>query len=182
MRCRFVSLSCKGKINHLIRLPFYAVGKMFVNALKMLVVPLVFFSLICGVCGIGNLSTLGRVGSKSFGLYMMTTAIAIAIAITLGVMSGIGTGMQAGASSGFEAREAPPLADVFINIIPTNPISAMASGEMLQVIFFAILGGVSMLMVGRKATTLIEGAEIANEVMMKMVTIVMSVAPMPYSR
>ena len=173
MRCRFVSLSCKGKINHLIRLPFYAVGKMFVNALKMLVVPLVFFSLICGVCGIGNLSTLGRVGSKSFGLYMITTAIAI----TLGVMSGIGTGMQAGASSGFEAKEAPPLADVFINIIPTNPISAMASGEMLQVIFFAILAGVSMLMIGRKATSLIEGAEIANEVMMKMVTIVMSVAP-----
>lgn len=156
---------------------FYAIGTMFVNALKMLVVPLVFFSLICGVCGIGNLSTLGRVGSKSFGLYMMTTAIAIAIAITLGVFSGIGTGMQADSTSTFEAREAPPLADVFINIVPTNPISAMANGEMLQVIFFAILAGVSMLMVGRKATSLIEGAEVANEVMMKMVTIVMAVAP-----
>lgn len=156
---------------------FQVVGKMFVNALKMLVVPLVLFSLICGVCGIGNLSTLGRVGTKSFGLYILTTAVAIATAILFAVVAGIGKGMQASTDASFTGKEAPHLTDVLINIIPTNPIQAMASGEMLQVIFFAILVGVSILMVGKKAKSFIEGAEIANEVMMKMVTIVMAAAP-----
>jgi len=156
---------------------FYVIGKMFVNALKMLVVPLVFFSLICGVCGIGNIKTLGRVGSKSFILYMLTTAIAIAMAITLAATVGIGEGMNLQSTSQFSSNVAPPLTDVFINIIPTNPVKAMANGDMLPLIFYSILAGISMLMVGRKASQLIEVAEVANEVMMKMVTIVMSVAP-----
>ena len=156
---------------------FFIVGKMFVNALKMLVVPLVFFSLICGVCGIGNLNTLGRVGIKSFALYMMTTAIAIAAAIGIAASAGIGTGIDRASDAIFSASEAPALSEVIINIIPSNPIDAMADGAMLPVIFFSILVGISMLMVGRKARSFIEGAEIANEIMMKMVTIVMAVAP-----
>jgi len=156
---------------------FHVVGKMFVNALKMLVVPLVFFSLICGVCGIGNIKTLGRVGSKSFALYMLTTAIAIAAAIGISVISGIGKGMNQVSDASFTAKEAPPLTEVFINIIPSNPIHAMANGDMLPIIFFSILLGVSMLMVGRKAKGFIEGAEVANEIMMKMVNIIMAVAP-----
>tara|TARA_R110001583_G_scaffold785_7_gene7325 strand:+ start:1386 stop:2744 length:1359 start_codon:yes stop_codon:yes gene_type:complete len=156
---------------------FHVLGKMFINALKMLVVPLVFFSLICGVCGIGNIKTLGRVGSKSFALYMLTTAIAIALAITLATTVGIGEGMNLQTTSQFSADVAPPLTDVFISIIPTNPVKAMANGDMLPLIFYSILAGISILMVGRKASRLIEAAEVANEVMMKMVTIVMSVAP-----
>ncbi len=156
---------------------FHVVGKMFVNALKMLVVPLVFFSLICGVCGIGNIKTLGRVGSKSFALYMLTTAIAIAAAISVAVVAGIGKGMNQVTDTAFAGKEAPPLTDVFINIIPKNPINAMAEGDMLPLIFFSILLGISMLMVGRKAKSFIEGAEVANEIMMKMVNIIMSVAP-----
>ena len=156
---------------------FQGIGKLFINALKMLVVPLVLFSLICGVCGIGNLSILGRVGMKSFLLYILTTAIAVATAILFATTTGIGQGMQANATASFSAKEAPALIDVLTNIIPTNPIAAMANGEMLQVIFFAILLGVSILMVGRKAKSLIEGAELANEVMMKMVSIVMAAAP-----
>ena len=156
---------------------FHVMGKMFINALKMLVVPLVFFSLICGVCGIGNLNTLGRVGSKSFALYMLTTAIAITIAMTIALTAGIGEGMNLASTASFTAKEAPPLTDVFINIIPSNPVKAMANGDMLPLIFFSILLGISMLMVGKKAKGLIEGAEIANEIMMKMVNIIMSVAP-----
>lgn len=156
---------------------FLVVGKMFVNALKMLVVPLVFFSLICGVCGIGNLNTLGRVGSKSFALYMMTTAIAITLAITIAASLGIGEGMNLASTASFTGKESPPLTQVLIDIIPSNPIHAMANGDMLPLIFFSILVGISLLMVGRKATSFIEGAEIANEVMMKMVTMVMTMAP-----
>jgi len=156
---------------------FHVVGKMFVNALKMLVVPLVFFSLICGVCGIGDIRMLGRVGGKSFALYMMTTAIAIATAILIAASFGIGKGMDQVSDSAFSGKESPPLSQVIIDLIPTNPINAMANGEMLPIIFFAILVGISMLLVGTKARSFVEGAEIANEIMMKMVNIVMSVAP-----
>jgi Na+/H+-dicarboxylate symporter len=156
---------------------FNVVGKMFVNSLKMLVVPLVFFSLICGVCGIGNISMLGRVGSKAFGLYMLTTAIAIAVAIMLASASGIGAGFEQVSASTFEGKESPPLAQVLIDIIPGNPINAMANGDMLPIIFFSILIGIAILMVGERAKGVIDGAEVLNEVMMKMVNIVMAVAP-----
>jgi len=156
---------------------FHIVGKMFVNMLKMLVVPLVFFSLVCGVCGIGNIRMLGRIGGKSFALYMLTTAVAIATAITIAASLGIGQGLDLATDATFTGSEAPPLSDVLIAIVPSNPISAMANGEMLPIIFFSIMVGVSMLMVGKKASSFIEGAEIANEIMMKMVNIIMALAP-----
>lgn len=156
---------------------FLVVGKMFVNALKMMVVPLVLFSLICGVCGIGDIRLLGRIGGKSFALYMLTTALAIATALGIAATIGIGEGMNAESSATFTGSEAPPLSDVLINIIPSNPINAMAEGEMLSIIFFAILFGISLLLVGRKATPAIEMMEILNEVMMKMVGVLMALAP-----
>ncbi len=156
---------------------FHVVGEMFVNALKMLVVPLVFFSLICGVCGIGNIKMLGRVGSKAFGWYMLTTAIAISVAISIAAFSEIGKGMEQTNNSVFSGKDSPPLSQVFIDIIPGNPINAMANGDMLPIIFFSILVGISILLVGHKAKSFIEGAEVANDIMMKMVTIVMAAAP-----
>jgi Na+/H+-dicarboxylate symporter len=156
---------------------FHVVGKMFVNALKMLVVPLVLFSLICGVCGIGDIKLLGKIGTKSFALYMLTTAVAIATAIGIAASLGIGKGMNATTTTEFTGKEAPPLSQVLIDIIPSNPINAMAQGEMLSIIFFAILLGISILMVGKKATGLVEIIEILNEVMMKMVTLIMTLAP-----
>ncbi len=156
---------------------FHVAGKMFVNALKMMVVPLVLFSLICGVCGIGDLRLLGRIGSKAFGLYLLTTAIAIASAILVAGSLGIGEGMNATTSATFTGKEAPPLSEVLIGIIPSNPINALAQGEMLSIIFFAILLGVSLLMVGKKAAGTIELIEVMNEAMMKMVTLIMMLAP-----
>jgi len=175
----FTGLNAPGSFvsEYLVNGLFLVVGKMFVNALKMLVVPLVFFSLICGVCGIGNLKMLGRVGTKSFALYMLTTAIAIATAISIAATMGIGKGMNLVSDATFTGRDAPPLTQVLIDIIPKNPLNSMANGDMLPIIFFSILIGISLLMVGRKAKPFIEGAEIANEVMMKMVNIVMAVAP-----
>jgi len=156
---------------------FHVTGKMFVNSLKMLVVPLVLFSLICGVCGIGDIKLLGRIGTKSFILYILTTAVAIATAILVAAGLGIGKGMNASTDATFVATKAPPISEVLINIIPGNPVQAMASGEMLSIIFFAILVGVSILLVGKKAKGLVATIEVLNEVMMKMVSIIMSVAP-----
>ena len=153
------------------------IGKLFVNSLKMLVVPLVLISLICGVCGIGDIRLLGRIGTKTFLIYMMTTALAIATAIGLGVLFGIGKGMDIETEAAFEAQSAPPLLDVFSNIIPSNPISAMANGDMLSIIFFAILIGISILMVGKPAKGLVQSLELINEVILKMVTIIMNLAP-----
>ncbi len=156
---------------------FYIIGKMFVIALKMLVVPLVLFSLITGVLGIGDIRELGKVGAKAFVLYILTTAIAIALGITLAASLGIGEGVHMTTASTFTGKEAPPLSSVLINIIPSNVVNAMAQGNMLQIIFFAILLGISILMVGKKAEPLVELIEISNEIMMKMVTIIMAVAP-----
>ncbi len=156
---------------------FLIIGKMFVVALKMLVVPLVLFSLITGVIGIGDIRELGKVGAKTFVLYLLTTAIAIALAIGIAATLGIGSGVHMTTDVVFTAKEAPPLSSVLINIIPSNMIDAMAKGNMLQVIFFSILIGISILMVGKKARPVVELVEIGNEIMMKMVTIIMAVAP-----
>jgi Na+/H+-dicarboxylate symporter len=156
---------------------FHIIGKMFVTALKMLVVPLVFFSLITGVIGIGDIKDLGKVGAKSFALYMLTTAIAIAVAITIAASLGIGDGVNMTSTAVFTGKEAPPLSSVLIDIIPSNVVNAMALGKMLQLIFFSILLGISILMVGKKAEPVVKLIEIGNEIMMAMVNIIMAVAP-----
>lgn len=165
---------------------FALIGSLFVNALKMLVVPLVLFSLICGVCGIGDIRYLGRVGGKSFALYLLTTAIAISAALSIAVFFDIGSGMAAdkvdtlktiAQSNPVAIAEAPSLISVITNIVPKNPIQAMANGEMLQVIFFALILGVAILKAGSKADSLVKGIESANEAMMQMVNIIMSLAP-----
>ncbi len=156
---------------------FYIIGNMFINALTMLVVPLVFFSLLCGVCGIGDIKVLGRVGGKAFLFYMATTALAIMLAIFLAASFNIGHGMTLTTESEFNPAVAPNFTDIVIGLIPTNPIAAMASGDMLPLIVFTILFGISVLALGSKAKTIVEGAESLNAAMMKMVMVVMSVAP-----
>ncbi len=163
--------------NYLVLGLFHVVGTMFITALKMLVVPLVLFSLITGVLGIGDIGQLGKVGAKSFALYLLTTAIAIAVGITIAVSIGVGEGANLTSAASFAAKEAPPLSQVLIDIIPSNVIDAMAEGKMLQIIFFSILLGISILMTGEKAKPLVSGIEIMNEVMMNMVNIIMAVAP-----
>ena len=164
--------------NYLVNGLFHVVGSGFINALKMLVVPLVTFSLICGVCGIGDVAVLGRVGIKAFGLYIFTTGLAISLALFIAILIAPGQGFeQAGSSVDFVAKPAPPLTDVFINIIPSNPINAFAEGNMLQIIFFVIIFAIAMLMTGEVGQQLAETAEKLNEVMMKVVTLVMDFAP-----
>lgn len=156
---------------------FHIMGAAFVNALKMLVVPLVTFSLICGVCGIGDVAVLGRVGVKAFALYLFTTGIAISLALLVAILVAPGEGFSRASDSSFIVKPAPPLTDVFINIIPSNPINAFAEGNMLQIIFFVILFSIAMLMTGEIGRQLAKTAEKLNEVMMKVVTLVMDFAP-----
>lgn len=158
---------------------FNMVGKMFMNALKMLVVPLVIFSLICGVAGIGDVSTLGRVGGRSLILYVATTAMAIMMAIGISLIIGPGQGFQlSGVEVGtITGADAPSAWMVFANVVPSNPIAAAANGEMLQIIFYVIVLAVAALMLGDISKPFLQGCEYMNELMMKIVEIVMYFAP-----
>ncbi|MDP1557427.1 MAG: dicarboxylate/amino acid:cation symporter [Nitrosomonas sp.] len=158
---------------------FHVLGTIFINLLKMLVVPLVTFSLICGVCGIGDIKKLGRVGLKSFLLFLFTTASAITLALFVAVLVAPGKDFDLTKTEQavFEAPQAPPLSQVFIDLVPSNPVAAYAEGNMLQIIFFTILFAVCILMIGERGRSIVVSAEKLNEVMMKVVDVVMSIAP-----
>lgn len=157
---------------------FLAGGKMFVSSLKMLVVPLVFVSLVCGTCSLADPSKLGRLGGKSIALYLTTTAIAITLAIGLALLISPGANEQALASSAsFSGKEAPSLTQVLINIIPSNPIQAMAEGNMLQIIVFALLFGIAISLSGDAGKRIASLFNDLNEVVMKIVNIIMNLAP-----
>jgi Na+/H+-dicarboxylate symporter len=157
---------------------FHVVGSMFISMLKMLVVPLVTFSLICGVCGLGDISKLGRVGGKAFALFMITTALAITLAISIASLFAPGEGFEISqTTSTFIAPQAPSLTQVVIDLIPTNPIAAYAEGNMLQIIFFTILFAVCLLMIGKPGEAIINAAGKLNMVMMEVVNVVMYTAP-----
>jgi len=156
---------------------FYAVGQIFIKSLQMLVVPLVFVSLVVGTCSLSDPSKLGRLGGKSVGLYLITTAIAITGAIFAAVLIQPGTGIELQSDATFESQEAPSLAQVIVDLFPSNPITAMADGNMLQIIVFALLFGISMALVGKAGDRLKAFFDDLNEVIMKLVMILMNLAP-----
>ncbi len=156
----------------------HVVGAIFVALLKMMVVPLVFVSLVGGVTAMGNLSLLGRMSIKAILLYLMTTAIAITLALSLAVLVGPGDGFDAGdAPVEFTGKQAPPLSDVLINIVPSNPFEAMATGNMLQIIMFSLLFGVAVTMAGERGKHVLNLFNDLDVVIMKMVEVVMRLAP-----
>ena len=155
------------------------IGNGFTSAIKMMVVPLVFVSLVCGTSSIGDVKRLGRIGGKTMLFYLGTTAIAIIISLVLGstLKPGVGLDMSGIVSGEVAIGEAKSLVDIILNIIPTNPIASLANGEMLQVIFFAMLLGIAMSIVGKKAEPVRVIFESANEICMKMVNLIMLFAP-----
>ena len=155
------------------------IGNGFTKAIKMMVVPLVFVSLVCGVSAMEDIKKLGRIGFKTMGFYLMTTAVAICISLALGVLLKPGAGLDLGtvASQSTTIAKNQSLSEIILNMIPSNPIESFAKGEMLQIIFFAMLTGVSISLVGEKAKPLKKLFECANEVCMKMVSVIMMFAP-----
>jgi Na+/H+-dicarboxylate symporter len=157
---------------------FHAGGKIFVNALKMLVVPLVFVSIICGTSSLSDPSKLGRLGGKSIALYMFTTFVAVIFAMTSALIFKPGEGFNPTTPTGdFVATESPGFVQVIIDMVPSNPISAMAEGQMIPIIVFAILFGISMTYAGEAGKRITGFFNDLNEVIMKIVTIVMNFAP-----
>lgn len=158
---------------------FYLVGQIFLRAIMMLVVPLVFISLVNGSASMGDIKKLGRIGVKTVGFYLVTTAIAISIALTLGTVFQPGIGLDLGGAESAEVTigESAPIVDVILDMVPKNPIAAMSNGNMLQIIVFAILVGVGLSALGDKTKQVTEIFEQLNELMMKIVGFVMILAP-----
>lgn len=154
-------------------------GTGFINAIKMLVVPLVFISLVCGSSSMGDVKKLGRIGVKTMCFYLLTTALAISIALGIGklINPGFGLDMSNLITQETTIGESKSLTEIILGIIPTNPIQSLANGEMLQIIFFALLLGIAMSMIGKKADPVRKFFESANEICMKMVSVIMAFAP-----
>ena len=157
---------------------FHVGGKLFVNALKMLIVPLVLFSLIPGILGIGDIRLLGKIGSKAFLLYLATTAIAITTAITIAALTGIGTGLEIQLTSDFEGREASKsFIEIIIGIIPSNIFAAMHNSETLSIIFLSVFFGIALLIEAKQSKELINIIEQINRIIMRMINLIMAFAP-----
>lgn len=158
---------------------FYVVGNGFLRAMQMLVVPLVFCSLVCGSMSIGDTKSLGKVGVKTILFYLATTALAITVAICIAkiINPGIGLDMSSIESSDVTIAEAPNLSKTLLEIIPKNPIQALAQGEMLQIIFFAIIVGIILAKLGDKVEIVSNFFSQFNDIMMEMTMIVMKFAP-----
>jgi Na+/H+-dicarboxylate symporter len=153
------------------------IGQVFMASLRMLVVPLVFVSLVCGVCSLKDTSKLGRIGGKAVALYLATTAIAISFAIFIALIIAPGEGVNMVANSSFSSREAPSLAQVIIQMFPTNPFESFAQGNMLQVIVFALLFGIAIALSGKAGERVASLFEDLSEVIMRLVAILMNIAP-----
>lgn len=153
------------------------VGNIFLRGIKLIVVPLVLFSLIVGAASLGDVRKIGRIGGKIIAYYMLTTALAITIALILAHITNPGVGLDLAKPTEFKATQPPFIMDIFVNMIPTNPFESLVKGEMLQIIVFAILFGVCITMVGEKAKPLYNLIEQANEVCLKLIGVVMLFAP-----
>ncbi|MCG9640290.1 dicarboxylate/amino acid:cation symporter [Vibrio sp. Isolate34] len=163
--------------NYIVNGLFEVGGQIFVASLKMLVVPLVFVSLVCGTSSLKDLSTLGRMGGKTLALYIGTTAVAITLALTIGNLFQPGAGADLTAASSFKSADAPSLGQVIIDMFPTNPIQAMAEGKTLQVIVFAVLFGIAISAAGKPGERIAAVFADLNEVIMKLVALLMNLAP-----
>lgn len=158
----------------------YVVGQGFIRLMQMLVVPLVFCSLICGSMAIGDTKTLGKVGVKTIGFYLVTTALAVCVALGSALLINPGRGLdmdavQKGTVS--SATEATSLVDTLLNIIPKNPIQSMANGDMLPIIVFALFVGIMLAKLGTRGSVVANFFSQFNDVMMEMTMAIMKIAP-----
>ena len=159
----------------------YVVGQGFIRLMQMLVVPLVFCSLVCGSMAIGDTKNLGKVGVKTIGFYIATTALAVTIALSVAYVIDPGVGLDMDAIEVAEVSSttsSTSIVDTLLNIIPKNPIGSMADGDMLPIIVFALFVGVMLAKLGSKADVVATFFSQFNDVMMEMTMAVMKLAPL----
>ena len=152
-------------------------GTMFINLIKMIIVPVVLASLVCGVASLGATKKLGRIGIKVILLYLVTTAVALIIALGLASVLQPGLGMDLVAEKAPDIKEAPGFMDVLVGMIPSNPIMTMAKADMLPLIVFALAIGIGITAVGKKGQPLLTFFDSLAEVSYKLISMIMNLAP-----
>lgn len=154
------------------------IGTLFINAIKMLIVPLVFCSLVVGITSMQDSAKMGRMGVKSIIIYLLTTGVAITIGLGLGALLQPGAGLNMVAEASTTAgKEAPSLVNTIINLIPKNPIEALAGGKILQIIVFALGLGIALNLIGEKGEPAVKVFNSLAEAMFKLTELVMKFAP-----
>lgn len=156
---------------------FKVVGQIFLSALKFLVVPVVFLSLVCGVAALEDVKMLGWIGGKTLLLYLLTTAVAVTLAITLALIVMPGKGFNLTFVGDYTPKAPPSLADTLIDFVPTNPFQALVQGNVLQIIVMALAIGLVLSISGEPGKRLIKIFQDANHVIMNLVNLVMLIAP-----
>ena len=155
----------------------YIGGQIFISLLKLMVVPLVFFSLTSGVSSFDQNLSLGRIASKTFGLYLITTAIAISIGLALAVFFNPGNNLNLETSISLSIPDSPNIKDIILGIIPSNPIKAMAEGNMLQIIVFSIFFGIAIRSLGDSVKLIRDSVNNITDIILKLVLFIINVAP-----
>ncbi len=152
-------------------------GQIFISLLKLMVVPLVFFSLTSGVSSLDKNLSLGRIAGKTLGLYLITTAIAISIGLSIAVFLNPGNNLDLQTSTLLSIPESPNIKDIILNIIPSNPIQAMADGNMLQIIVFSILVGIAIRGLGDSVKIIKDVVSNITDIVLKLVMYIINIAP-----
>ncbi len=153
-------------------------GNIFISSLKMLIVPVVFFSIVCGVANLGNTTSLGRIGGKSIFLYLFSTFIAISLALLFANLIEPGSNASFNLENEFKVRTPPPISSVFESLIPSNPIKALAEGNMLQIICFAVILGITLNQFDNNNNLKLKKAfDSFNLLFLKMIDVIMYFAP-----
>lgn len=150
---------------------------LFLRLLKMLVIPVVSISIMCGVSQMDDARKIGSMGVKTFLLYVITTAIAIGIAMFVAILFKVGSGLSFGQVQELELSQVPSIKDTIVQWIPDNPISAMVNNNMLQVILFSTLIGIAIINTGAKGQKTKEFVHSLNEVLITWVMLIMRVVP-----
>ena len=167
------------------------IGKLFLALIKMVVIPLVFCSLVVGVASLGDFRKLGRIGGRTIGIFTMTTIGALTIGITLANVIKPGNLVSekdkanllasfSGKSETYieNAVESPSLGDQLVGIVPTNPVASMVEGNMLQIIFFAMMLGIALTLIEAvKSKPVVDFLDGVNQAMVMIVHLVMKLAP-----
>ncbi len=153
------------------------IGDIFIRLIRMIVVPLVFFTLVSGIYAMGEPKKLGTIGIKAFALYLLTTFFANLIGLAMGTIFQPGKGVDLGGAVPKQMGEAQPIGERLMGIIPENPFQALVEGDILAVIFFALLLGVGILMAGETGKAAGKFFEAVAEGVLKMTHIIMELAP-----
>jgi Na+/H+-dicarboxylate symporter len=150
----------------------------FINLLKMLIVPLVFFSLVSGISSLGNLKSIGNISLKTITLYLITTAIAVSLSLFIGAIFQPGSGVNtANLISPDKLPQGQGIYQTILDIFPSNIIEAMANNQMLAIVFFSIIFGLALNKTNHLTNNLSESFEKLNTVFMQLVVMIIAFAP-----